>query len=111
MNIKRALLDLVKDHPIPHVVEKITTNDTYDALVTLCQSANISRMMLVTNKLTKICMCKIDAIASYQMTLPKLRDQFGTINGEVKDDELVWITLNGFRTTWHNFDKFIYGQG
>lgn len=49
---KRILLDLLKDHLIPHITGKRATIDMYDALETLCQSVNISRKMLLKNKLT-----------------------------------------------------------
>ena len=49
---KRILLDSVKDHLIPCIVRENTTKDMYDALETLFQSANISKKMLLKNKLT-----------------------------------------------------------
>jgi hypothetical protein len=39
---KQDLLDFVKDHLIPHISEKKTTKDMYDALVSLYQSGNTS---------------------------------------------------------------------
>jgi hypothetical protein len=39
---KLVLLDFVKDHLIPHISEKKTTKDMYDALVGLYQSENTS---------------------------------------------------------------------
>jgi hypothetical protein len=81
----------------------------YDALGTLYQSVNVSRKMLLRNKLTMTHMCKTDTVASYLMKLAELRDQLGAVGDEVKDDELVWIALNGFSSSWHNFVQVICG--
>jgi hypothetical protein len=40
---KRDILDSMKDHLIPHLSEKKTTKDIYDALVGLFQSINMNR--------------------------------------------------------------------
>lgn len=37
------------------------------------------------------------------MKQKKVREQLGAINDEVKDDELVQITFNCFRSSWHHF--------
>jgi hypothetical protein len=40
---KWVLLDFVKDHLIPHIYEKKTTKEMYEALVGLYQSGNLNR--------------------------------------------------------------------
>nr|KUM47387.1 hypothetical protein ABT39_MTgene5572 [Picea glauca]QHR89570.1 hypothetical protein Q903MT_gene3592 [Picea sitchensis] len=79
----------------------------FDALVTLYQSVNLSRIMLLKNKLTRTRMSKIDTIASYLMKITELRDQHVAI-GELSDEsELVRKTLNGFGLSWHHFVQCI----
>jgi hypothetical protein len=39
---KRIILNLVKDHIIPHIVEKTTGKDMFDTLVGLFQSTRVS---------------------------------------------------------------------
>jgi hypothetical protein len=39
---KRIILDLVKDHFIPHIAEKMTGKDMFEALVGLFQSSCVS---------------------------------------------------------------------
>jgi hypothetical protein len=48
---KRVLLDSVKDHLIPHISEKKTAKDFYDALVGLYQSGNASRKLILRHQL------------------------------------------------------------
>jgi hypothetical protein len=62
---------------------------------------NVSRKLLLRNKLTTTRICKTDTAASNPMKLEELRDQIGTIGEKVKDDELVQITLNGFSSSRH----------
>jgi hypothetical protein len=55
-------------------------------------------------------MCKTDLAASYLMKLAELKDHLGAIGDEVKDNELVWIDLNGFSLSWNNFFWVICGR-
>jgi hypothetical protein len=48
---KRVLLDLVKDHLIPHLTEKSMAKEMFYALVWLFQSTNMNRKMVLRNKL------------------------------------------------------------
>ena len=48
---KRVLLDSVNDHLIPHISEKKTTKDMYDALVGLYQRGNTTRKLILRHKL------------------------------------------------------------
>ena len=62
---KRVLLDFVKDHLIPHIFEKKTTKDMYDALVGLYQSRNENQKLILRHQLRSIEMSKLDTDASY----------------------------------------------
>jgi len=44
------------------------------------------------------------------MKIAKLRDQIVAVGDTIEDNELVQISLNGFRPSWHNFVPSIYGQ-
>lgn len=55
---KRIILDLVKDHLIPHIAQKMTSEDMFEALVSLYQRFCFSRQMLLRNKLSPIHMSK-----------------------------------------------------
>jgi hypothetical protein len=58
----------VKDHLIPHIMGKLA-KEMYEALISLYQSVNVSRKMLLKNKLTSMCMSDTDMVASYLMKI------------------------------------------
>ena len=64
---KWMILDAIKDHLIHHLFEKKTTNEMFDALVSLYQSENINRKMILRNKLRSIEMTRSDLVTSYLM--------------------------------------------
>ena len=90
---KRMLLDLVKDHLIPCIVRENTTKDMYDALEKLFQSVNISKNMLLKNKLTSSHTSK--TLASNLIKKEKMKDHIAIVGNTVEDNELVWVSMNG----------------
>ena len=81
------LLDSVKDHLIPHISEKKTAKDMYDALVGLYQSGNTSRKLTLRHQLQSVEMSSSDTVASYIMRITQIRDQLVAI-GEAVDDRV-----------------------
>jgi len=77
-------------------------NDMFDALDTLYWSENISRKMLLRNKLRVMWMNKANTIAVYLMKIIELRDQFASIGEEVEGEEILPIALNGL-SSWQPF--------
>lgn len=47
---KQVIMDAIKDHLVPHISEKKTAKEMFDALVSLYQSENINRKMILRNK-------------------------------------------------------------
>jgi len=86
-----VLLDSVKDLLIPHISEKKTTKDMYDALVGLYQSSNANRKLIFKHKLHSVEMSKLDTTACYLMRITQIRDE---LEGFPKFDEIV-IFLRG----------------
>jgi hypothetical protein len=60
-------LDLVKDHLIPHLSEKKTTKEMFDALVGLFQSTNMNRNMVLRNKQISMHMSRSENVTNYFM--------------------------------------------
>jgi hypothetical protein len=48
---KRVFPKSMKDHLIPHIVEKATAKDMYDALVGPYQNKNIGRMLQLKHRI------------------------------------------------------------
>jgi hypothetical protein len=61
----------------------------------------MSKRMLLRNKLINIHSTKTDTIASYLVKITNLRDQRVAIGNKVEENELVWISVNGFGPSWH----------
>jgi hypothetical protein len=62
IKVESVLLDSMKDHPIPHLFDKKMTKEMFDALVSLFQSKNINRKMVLRNKLRLIQMSRSDNV-------------------------------------------------
>jgi hypothetical protein len=106
---KRILIDSVKYHLIPHIVELKTAKEMFDALVGLFERKNTSRKLALRNQLCCIMMTKSDSVATYFMKVSQLRDQLKTIGDTIDDAELVTMTLNGFPSSWEPFVQSICG--
>ena len=61
----RIILDGVRDHLIPHLVEKQTTKEMWDALKGLYKNKNENRKMALRDKLHSSRMAKGESVASY----------------------------------------------
>jgi hypothetical protein len=91
-----VILEAIKDHLIPHVAEKTKSKEMYDAFVSLFQSDNMSRKMILKTKLRECRMSSSDNVTSYLMKI--------TQTGEtILDAELVNVALNGFSKSWEPF--------
>jgi hypothetical protein len=92
---KRVLLESVKDHLIPHISEKKSAKEMYDALVGLYQSENTGRKLHLKHQLQVVEMSSSDTIVSYLMRITQIRDQLAAISETVEDVELVNVALRG----------------
>jgi hypothetical protein len=91
-----VILDVVKDHLIPHVAEKTKPKDMFDALVGLFQSDNLNRKMVLKNKLRDCWMNRSNNVTSYLMRITQIRDQLAVVGEKILDAELVNVALNRF---------------
>jgi hypothetical protein len=66
---KRVLLESVKDHLIPHIVEKTTTKNMYDSFVGLYQNKTTGRILHLKHKLHIIRMTSEDIVVNYFMKI------------------------------------------
>jgi hypothetical protein len=96
---QRVILEVVKDHLVPHVLENASSKEMYDALVSLFQSDNMSWKMILRTKLKEYIMTNSDNVTNYLMRITQIRDQLATIGEAVLDVELGNVALNGFTKT------------
>jgi hypothetical protein len=100
---QRVILEAIKDHLILHVAEKTRSKEMLDALVSLFQSDNMSRKMILKTKLRECRMSTSDNVTSYLMRITQIRDQLAVVGETVLDAELVNVALNGFSKAWEPF--------
>ena len=75
----------------------------YDALVSLFQSDNMSREMILKTKLRECRMSSSSNVTSYLMRITQIHDQLVVVGETVLDAELVNVALNGFSKSWEPF--------
>jgi hypothetical protein len=105
IKVERVILDSVKDHLIPHLSEKKTDKEMFDALVGLFRSTNMNRKMALRNKLKFVQMSRSNNVTSYFMRITQVRDQLATIGEKMDDVGLVNVVMNGLRKSWEPFVK------
>jgi hypothetical protein len=88
---QRILLDGVKDHLIPHLVEKKAAKEMWDAL-------------------TKLYPWYVQGVTSYLTRLTRVRDELAAVGDIILEEELVHIALNGFGKQWDVFVKCVVGR-
>jgi hypothetical protein len=107
---QRIILDGVKDHLIPHLVEKNIAKEMWDALKNLFEAKNENRKMALKAKLHHTKMGKKESVSSYLTRMTQVKDELATIGEVITDFELVRIALNGFTKDWEIFVKCVVGH-
>jgi hypothetical protein len=97
----------MKDHMIPHIVEKKFVKEMYDALVGLYQNENTGRELHLKHQLQIVKMSSEDTSVSYLMKITHIQDQRATISETVEDVELVNVVLRGLLGSWEPFMQVI----
>ena len=110
VNAKRIILDVVKDHVIPHVAGKANAYEMWASLTKLYQSSKENWKIVLREKLRNIKMIDTEKVSSYLTRITQVRDELGTV-GEVRTDgELVRTALNGFSEKWNTFVKGVVSR-
>jgi len=107
---KRTILDVVKDHVIPHIYGKDYAYQIWQSLCSLYQSPNQNRKMVLQEKLKGTKMGKTNTVTSYLSRFNQIRDEFRAIGDIVDSLDLVQTTLNGFTKPWESFFHGIMAQ-
>jgi hypothetical protein len=100
----------VKDHLIPHLVEKPTAQVMWDTLKNLFEARNENRKMALKDKLHEVRMTKEENVATYLTRLAQLKDELAVVGKVNFDSEMVRITLKGFTKEWEVFVKCVVGR-
>jgi 2-phosphoglycerate kinase len=101
------ILDLVRDHLVPHLSEKKSANAMFSNLTNLFQSNNENQKMVLRDRLRNTKKSKTDSVISYLTRITQVCDQLGVVGETMTDVELVRVALNGFTKPWTSFIKGI----
>ena len=93
---QRVILDGVKDHLIPHLVEKKTVYDMWDALKLLFEEKNENRKMAFKDKLHNVKMKQGESVTSYLTGMAQVKDELTIVGESISDSDMVRISLKGF---------------
>jgi hypothetical protein len=107
---QRIILDGVKNHLIPHLAEKKTAKELWDALKNLFEAKNENRKMALKAKLHDTKMGKEESVSSYLTRVAQVKDELAVVGEVISDSELVRIALNGFTKDWEVFVKCVVGR-
>jgi hypothetical protein len=107
---QRIILDGVKDDLIPHLAEKKTTKEMWDALKYLFEANNENRKMALKSKLHDTKMSKEKSVSFYLPWVAQVKDKLAPVGEVILDSELVRIALKGFTKEWEVFVKCVVGH-
>jgi hypothetical protein len=107
---QRIILDGVKAHLIPHLAEKKTAKEMWDALTNLFEMKNENWKMALKAKLHDTKMGKEESVSSYLTRVAQVKDELVVVGEVITDSELVRIALNGFTKEWEVFVKCVVGR-
>jgi hypothetical protein len=102
---QRIILDGVNDHLIPHLAEKKTTKEMWDAVKKLFEVKNENQNMALKDKLHDTKMGKEESVSSYLTRVAQVKDELAVVGEVITDFDLVRIALNGFTKEWEVFVK------
>ena len=79
----------------------------FDSLTKLFEGKNINWNMALRKQLKNVKIQNAETIQSYFTSVSQIKEQLKAVKEEVKNAEVVMVTLNGLRGSW---DSFIRGM-
>ena len=107
---QRIILDGVKDHLIPHLAEKKTAKEMWEALKNLFEAKNENWKMALKAKLHDTKMGKEESVSSYLTQVAQVKYELVVVGEVISDSELVRIVLKDFTKEWEVFVKCVVGR-
>jgi len=107
---KCMILDEVKDHVIPHIVEKDTAREMWEALTTLYKGTFVQRKMLLENQLRQFQMQKGEEFDPFLLRLQRIPGQLTSAGATPNAKFMVRTALNVVTEDWETFVQSILGK-
>ena len=100
-------MDGIKDHIVPHIVEKKTTNEMWKALTSLYEGKSVQRKIILETQMRSFMMTKGEDMEHFLFRLQSIRDQPTATGAKVEDDVMVRTALNAVTDEWETFVQSI----
>jgi hypothetical protein len=107
---KRTISDGFQDHIIPHVTGKAHAYQMWAALISLYESLNENRKMVLHERLRSIRMLKDESVSSFLARFTQIRDELGAVNEVIQPNSLVRQALHSFTKPWGPFIQAIVAR-
>eukprot|EP00253_Pinus_taeda_P031557 PITA_31557 len=101
------LMDILKDHVVPHVRGNTYAYQMWTTLTSLYQSTNESRKMILKEQLKNIRMTKVESVVHYLGRVKQVSDDLTAIGEAVAPIELVKIVVAGLPKSWEVFGDVV----
>ena len=107
---RRIMLEGVKDHIVSNLHGKASPYFMWKALIDLYQRKSDQRKLALKDRLRNIKMEKGDSIAKYLTKFTQCRDELGSVEVTVDDEELVSLAFLGLPRSWHAYQDSFNGR-
>ena len=107
---KRLIMDGIKNHIVPHLAEKKTTNEMWKALISLYEEKSVQRKVLLETQMRSFMMAKGEDMEHFLFRLQSIRDQLTATGAKVEEDVMVRTALNAVMDEWETFVQSILGR-
>ena len=108
---KCIILDGVKDHVVPHIAEKETVFEMWEAIKNMYQHTFVQRRIFLENQMRSYQMKKGQPIDTFFGALNEIQDQLTAIEATSDQELMVRIVLNAVSEDWEVFVQSILGRG
>jgi len=110
MTPRGIILEGVKEHIMPHLHGKATTNDMWRTILALYQGSSDAEKLSLKDKLRNIQMSKGEPIIMYLSKFTQVWDQLVGVGDTIADKDLVSLALMGLHKSWENFQDIVSGK-
>jgi hypothetical protein len=107
---KRTISDGVRDHIIPHITGKAQASQMWAALISLYESSNENRKMVLHERLRSIRMLKDETVSAFLARFTQIIHELGAVGEVIQPNSLVRQALHSFTKPWGAFIQGIVAR-
>jgi uncharacterized membrane protein YgcG len=107
---KRTISDGVRDHIIPHITGKAQASQMWAALISLYESSNENRKMVLHERLRSIRMLRDETVSAFLARFTQIIHELGAVGEVIQPNSLVRQALHSFTKPWGAFIQGIVAR-